>query len=148
MKGTILNFDQQAQSGLISAEDGKRYAFTQNDWKNTSPPKNGLQVDFTAEGDKAHEVYVSSRAPLSASGKKIPAALLAFFLGVFGVHKFYLGYKKQGIIMLLCTIPGIVLFGIPTVVISIVAFIEFIIYICKSDEDFDRTYVQGRKPWF
>ena len=109
MKGTILNFDQQAQSGLISAEDGKRYAFTQNDWKNTSPPKNGLQVDFTAEGDKAHEVYVSSRAPLSASGKKIPAALLAFFLGVFGVHKFYLGYKKQGIIMLLCTIPGIVL---------------------------------------
>ena len=36
-------------------------------------------------------------------------ALLAFFLGGFGVHDFYLGNKRNGIIKLLGTILGIVL---------------------------------------
>ena len=39
--------------------------------------------------------------------QKLVAALLAFFLGVFGVHDFYLGYNKNGIIKLVCTLTGI-----------------------------------------
>jgi len=31
---------------------------------------------------------------------KVVAALLAIFLGIFGINSFYLGYKKQGLIAL------------------------------------------------
>ncbi|MPW42175.1 hypothetical protein A6M14_11325 [Acinetobacter sp. Ac_877] len=62
---------------------------------------------------------------------KIIAAVLAFFLGGFGVHKFYLGQIGWGIVYLLfCW----------TFIPSIVAFIEFIIYLCTSDEDFAKKY--------
>lgn len=35
------------------------------------------------------------------------AAILAFFLGGFGIHRYYLGYKKQGI-MQSCSIAGLI----------------------------------------
>ena len=36
------------------------------------------------------------------------AAILAFFLGGFGIHRYYLGYKKQGI-MQSCSILGLII---------------------------------------
>jgi len=33
-------------------------------------------------------------------------------------------------------------------VTHIIGLIEGIIYLCKSDEEFVRTYVDGRKEWF
>ncbi|WP_322786602.1 TM2 domain-containing protein [Paraglaciecola arctica] len=80
--------------------------------------------------------------------KKIAAALLAFFLGAFGAHKFYLGYTKQGVIMLLVFLFGFILLGLPSMIIAIIAFVEFIIYLVKSDEEFEQIYVVGHKPWF
>lgn len=35
------------------------------------------------------------------------AAILAFFLGVIGIHDFYLGYTKSGIVKIILTITGI-----------------------------------------
>ncbi|EFD9636667.1 NINE protein [Escherichia coli] len=62
---------------------------------------------------------------------RIAAALLAFFLGGFGVHKFYLGKIGQGFLYLIfCW----------TFIPAIIAFIEFIIYLCDSDENFARKY--------
>ncbi|WP_199453919.1 NINE protein [Vibrio owensii] len=59
------------------------------------------------------------------------AALLAFFLGGFGAHKFYLGKIGQGIMYLVfCW----------TLIPAIIAFIEFIIYRCESDEKFETRY--------
>ena len=40
---------------------------------------------------------------------KIVAAVLAFILGAFGVHNFYLGYTKRGAYQLGLAIAGIVL---------------------------------------
>jgi TM2 domain-containing membrane protein YozV len=68
-----------------------------------------------------------------AAGHKsrIAAALLAFFLGGFGIHKFYLGRVGWGIVyLLLCW----------TFIPAIVAFIEFIVYLCTSDEAFAAKY--------
>ena len=72
-------------------------------------------------------------AQAGAIGRKsrVTAALLAFFLGAFGVHKFYLGRIGWGIAYLLffwTLIPGIV------------AFIEFIIYLTMTDEAFAEKY--------
>ncbi len=52
---------------------------------------------------------VAQKAKRAGDKSKIVAALLAFFLGGFGVHDFYLGNKRNGIIKLLGTILGIVL---------------------------------------
>lgn len=50
--------------------------------------------------------------------------------------------------MLLLFLFGFVLLGFPSIVIGLIAFIEFILYLIKSDEEFEQTYVIGRKPWF
>lgn len=62
---------------------------------------------------------------------KYVAAILAFFVGSFGVHKFYLGKPFQGVL-------HIVFFW--TFISSIVAFVEAIIYLTMSDDDFDARY--------
>ncbi|MCD8266486.1 MAG: NINE protein [Prevotellaceae bacterium] len=62
---------------------------------------------------------------------KLAAALFALFLGGFGAHKFYLGQIGKGIIYLVFCWTGIP---------SIIAFIEFILYLCMSDEEFDYKY--------
>ncbi|MGM3159963.1 TM2 domain-containing protein [Dickeya undicola] len=68
---------------------------------------------------------------IAGTKSRIAAALLAFFLGGLGVHKFYLGKIGQGFLYLIfCW----------TFIPSLIAFIEFIIYLCNSDEDFARKY--------
>ena len=147
MKGKILEFNGASRTGTISADDGNRYAFSVDQWKSAVLPKAGNRVDFSNNGANAESIFLDGAGSISNS-KKIPAALLAFFLGAFGAHKFYLGYTSQGIIMLLVFLFGWILLGIPSIIIGVVAFIEFIIYLTKSDEDFEQTYVAGRKPWF
>ncbi|MFA9516822.1 NINE protein [Halopenitus sp. H-Gu1] len=63
---------------------------------------------------------------------RIAAGIFALLLGGIGVHKFYLGQTKMGILYL-CFFWT----GIP----AIVGFIEGIIYLTKSDEEFQRRYV-------
>jgi TM2 domain-containing membrane protein YozV len=77
--------------------------------------------------------------------KKVVAGILAILLGSFGIHKFYLGYNTPGIIMLLITVLTC---GIGASVIGIIAIIEGIIYLTKSDEEFVATYINGKKEWF
>ncbi|MCL5069942.1 MAG: TM2 domain-containing protein [Actinobacteria bacterium] len=62
---------------------------------------------------------------------RIAAALLAIFLGTFGIHKFYLGKPLQGFFYLLFCwtfIPGLI------------GFIEGIIYLLMSDKSFEAKY--------
>ncbi|EGQ7973476.1 TM2 domain-containing protein [Vibrio parahaemolyticus] len=146
MKGSILNFDETTRQGIISGEDGNRYELNMSEWKSSQLPKTGSKVDFTASENTAQEIYLE--ASTATSSKKIPAALFAFFLGSLGIHKFYLGYKKQGFIMMIVFLLGFILLGLPSIIIGIIAFIEFIIYLTKTEEDFDRIYVQNKKAWF
>ena len=67
----------------------------------------------------------------AGSKSRATAALLAFFLGTFGAHKFYLGHPILGIVYILF---------FWTFIPTIIAFIEFIIYICMSDEAFAAKY--------
>jgi len=73
--------------------------------------------------------------------KKLISGLLGILLGGLGVHKFYLGYTKEGIIQIVITILTC---GIG----SVLGLIEGILYLTKSDAEFVSTYVVGRKGWF
>lgn len=75
------------------------------------------------------------------SDKKLAAGLLGILLGAFGANKFFLGYTREGIIQI---VLNIVTCGLATVI----PFIEGIIYLTMSDEQFDYTYVQNQKTWF
>jgi TM2 domain-containing membrane protein YozV len=80
--------------------------------------------------------------PAQEDNKKLAAGLLAILLAPFGIHKFLLGYTKEGIIWLvisLCTC------GIVTGVLGL---IEGIIYLTKSDQEFYQTYQANKKAWF
>ena len=80
---------------------------------------------------------------------KLAAGLLGLFLGTLGIHKFYLGYSKEGLIMLLTSlVGGIISCGIATFAIEIIALVEGVMYLTKSDEEFYQTYVVGHKGWF
>lgn len=80
---------------------------------------------------------------------KVAAGLLGIFLGWLGIRKFYLGYKKEGLIMILVSLIGAILTcGISIAVISVIGLIEGILYLTKSDDEFAQTYIQGRKGWF
>lgn len=70
--------------------------------------------------------------------KKLIAGLLGILLGGFGVHKFYLGYTKAGIIQIIVTFLTC---GIG----SIIGLIEGILYLVKTDEEFEETYVRNVK---
>ena len=84
--------------------------------------------------------------------KKLLVGILAIVLGSLGIHKFILGYQKEGIIMCVaCVVSwvfGWVLCGTPQLAIWIIGLIEGIIYLTKTDEEFEKTYIIGRKPWF
>ena len=73
--------------------------------------------------------------------KKVLAGVLAIWLGSIGVHKFILGYTKEGVIQIVLTF---VTCGLG----SIIPLIEGIIYLTKSDEEFYNTYQVGKKGWF
>ena len=73
--------------------------------------------------------------------KKIASGILAILIGSLGIHKFYLGYTTEGIIQLILSIVTCGLAGI-------IPFIEGIIYLTKSDEEFYQTYQVGKKAWF
>lgn len=73
--------------------------------------------------------------------KKTTAGILALVLGGLGVHKFYLGYTGAGILQIVITV---VTCGIGYVI----GFVEGVIYLTKSDEEFVTTYQYNKKSWF
>ncbi len=99
--------------------------------------------------ESAKEFSESAKQTFSGDNKKILAGVLAILLGALGIHKFILGYTKEGIIILVITIIlGVLTCGTAGWLMSILGLIEGIIYLTKSDAEFYNTYQVGKKPWF
>ncbi|GAA0715973.1 hypothetical protein GCM10009430_11120 [Aquimarina litoralis] len=77
---------------------------------------------------------------VTGDNKKVLAGILAILLGGLGIHKFVLGYTKEGIIQLIL--------GFACGIGTVIGIIEGIIYLTKSDNEFYQTYQAGKKPWF
>lgn len=114
----MAQYCTNCQAPLAAASSGSGYQPMQS-----APP--GQMTDWKALG----------------ADKKLVAGILGILVGSLGIHKFFLGYTTEGLIQIAITVVTCGAGGI-------VGLIEGIIYLTKSDEDFVRTYVQGKKGWF
>lgn len=79
----------------------------------------------------------------------VAAGLLSIFLGCLGIHKFYLGYNTPGFIMLAVTVIGSAFsLGLAGLVMLVISIVEGIIYLSKTQSEFEQTYVFDHKEWF
>ena len=81
----------------------------------------------------------------NTGNKRIIAGIVAILFGSLGIHKFILGYQKEGIVMLVISFLSL---GFLLALVALVGIIEGIIYLSKTDEEFFQTYQIGRRPWF
>lgn len=58
MKGNVIGFDPDTNTGAISGHDGNRYDFATQDWHGRSRPRHGDVVDFQIDGQRAHAIYL------------------------------------------------------------------------------------------
>ncbi|MGI9532957.1 TM2 domain-containing protein [Lutimonas sp.] len=86
-----------------------------------------------------------NKLPPQPENKRVLAGVLGILLGVFGVHKFVLGYQNEGLTMLLISILTC---GIAAGFVALIGLIEGIVYLTKSDEEFYEMYQENKKPWF
>lgn len=116
VRSAILNLDPSTDSDVYLSWDRITGSLLANKQPDTNF-NNALDLSTNSK-------YVSSRS-------KTAAGILGIFLGGFGIHKFYLGKYGQGILYLLfCW----------TYIPSIVGFIEGIMYLTKSDQEFNDKY--------
>ena len=58
MKGQVLDFSIQTNSGIISGEDQNRYQFSGVEWRDQKPPARGDSVDFSHDSaGNALQIY-------------------------------------------------------------------------------------------
>jgi|SRR5690606_2377573 len=129
-------FDSAKEAAKDFAEDAKETA-----------------KDFGQEAKKTANEFKEGLASAGGDNKKILAGILAIVFGQLGVHKFILGYQKEGIILLVTTVIGyatmcFIIGSFIVMATAIIGLIEGIIYLTKSDEEFYNTYQVGKKPWF
>lgn len=105
MIGHIESYDPERQTGVIKSEE-KFYGFHIEDWQAQVSPDEGDDVRFELNDGMAVAVNLVGaflEPPKPVKYKYLTAAL-AFFLGPFGAHRFYLGFYGIGSVQLLLTV--------------------------------------------
>ncbi|MCZ2328588.1 TM2 domain-containing protein [Bartonella sp. F02] len=110
MRGIIIGQDQGKY--LVSGDDGQRYQFASWDWLGKSSPKIGDCVDFLCEGGVVNSVFPLIKQ--QSEQLKLMLALICWFAGIFGIHRFIVGKMWTGILMLVLSLSvvGLVITGI------------------------------------
>lgn len=128
-----------SKEGFDSAKEAAKETF-----ENVKDGAEEAAKDFNQEYQK----FANSK-----DNKRVLAGIMGIVFGYLGVHKFILGYTNEGIILaaifvlsfpLMCIIIGAFTIYIPI----IIGFIEGIIYLTKSEEEFYETYQANKKAWF
>jgi TM2 domain-containing membrane protein YozV len=150
--GTTLPASPQPESWRQSGDLGQQQ--TQQDYQpggySTPQTPPSAYPSYTPQQDLSYQQgALGGDWQAAGANKKMAAGICGILLGGFGVHKFILGYNTEGIIMLAAWVIGMFLTcGIASIAVGIVGLIEGVIYLTKSDEEFVRTYIQNKKPWF
>ena len=149
------NLGDDLNDMLDDAKDGAKKAGDKISQKASEISEDAKEIGREAK-ESAKEFSDSAKEAFdkgAGDNKKVLVGILAIILGGLGVHKFILGYNKEGGILLGIWLLGAILscVGIGLLIIwipGIIGLIEGIIYLTKSDEEFYNTYQVGKKPWF
>ena len=152
--------DYQAQSNPQSqgphprgqdAQQGPYATYAQPQGQTYNQPGASATQAYPQQPTSYTQVQVFTQPPYStrpvSRKSRVAAGLLAIFCGILGFHKFYLGYISAGIIMFLLTFFLWWTIVVP-LAMFLVSIIEGVMYLTKSDEEFQRIYVQSQKDWF
>ena len=133
MRGSIISYS--GNRGLISGADNNRYQFTSSDWSGKGEPLDGREVDFTAEGGFARDIF-----PLrnNRTHSKVILAIICWFFGIFGAHRFMVGKIGTGLVMLLFTLT---IYGM--IISSIWTLVDFIMILIGKFKDKDGNPIEG-----
>lgn len=93
MKGKVLDYNIQNDSGLISGDDGNRYEFSSTQWKSSDAPKPYQKVDFEIDENIAKGIYLESPSPSYAINPEI--ADVSPICWYFRVLKKYFVFKGR-----------------------------------------------------
>ncbi|VTT99689.1 serine threonine protein kinase : Serine/Threonine protein kinase OS=Beggiatoa sp. SS GN=BGS_0589 PE=3 SV=1: Pkinase [Gemmataceae bacterium] len=85
----------------------------------------------------------AERVPTIDTGTRVTHALLAFFLGTFGAHKFAQDNAANGGLRLLILLSCVGLYWN-----LFVGMVECVQYLMLSNEEYTRTYLVQKKNWF
>jgi uncharacterized membrane protein YhaH (DUF805 family) len=78
MRGNVIGFDPDTNTGAISGHDGNRYDFTTQDWHGHNQPRHGDVVDFqTGAAQRAQDVYL-------IEGEYVPPTFTQFYFSPHG----------------------------------------------------------------
>ncbi|MBQ8209334.1 MAG: NINE protein [Clostridia bacterium] len=128
-----------AADGQSTEENTQQNTYQQNFYQqqnpyNAPPFSNGYQQN--ASYQQPDEKYTPEPRPQRSA---YVAAILAFVGGMFGLHNFYLDYKKTAWIQLIVSLVGFVLtFGIASIAMEVWAIIDGI-KILKGEINLDGT---------
>jgi len=99
MLGKILGFN--GEIGTISSENGSRYSFTKEDFKEDIQPQKDLKVDFEIDDEgNARDIYVvkDQVAENTSTLLGLIAVAITFFFGFIGtfISRVFLAKKSVG----------------------------------------------------
>jgi len=125
MRGNVIGFDADTNTGAISGHDGNRYDFATMDWHGHNQPRHGDVVDFEPQGQRATQIYLiepeyvtpsfgqfyfSARGRISRSQYWLrfflPVFLIGMVLNVIGITSDALKWLPQ-LFQLITLWPGI-----------------------------------------
>lgn len=106
--------------------DGSTVCFQCGTAQNAAPQAQQYQQPYGQQPYGQQPMYAAPVAPKS----KIVAILLCFFLGGWGIHDFYLGYTKNGILKIVLLF---VTLGFGTAIWALIDFVRLLIGSINTD---------------
>ncbi len=135
MLGLIRSYDPETEVGMITI--GKEnFRFELSAWIPEVPPEEGDEVAFDLKGTTPYNVNLRGALLNKADAVKSRrlAATISLFMGWIGVHRFYLGYYRIGIIQ--CVVTGFLfMVGLPGYVVLWPIIDAFLIFAGHIDKD-------------
>jgi hypothetical protein len=100
MIGKILGYDSVSESGTISADNGSRYTFTKEEWKDNISVQKDMKIDFEIDdNNKAKDIYIVKDQVAENTNTLLGliAVGITFFFGFIGTFVSRLFIAKESI---------------------------------------------------